>query len=109
MALAQHTRLGSVKHGGKKIRSGTPRCTTSCAAVQGGIDGAAEPLCNAAKGSAEVGSPYIPNDYEINIACSKLLGTRDRAVDKRPVDLPGETEKFWALAPPYAAASSASE
>jgi hypothetical protein len=29
------------------------RCTTFGAAVQGGMDGAAEPLCKAAKGSAE--------------------------------------------------------
>jgi hypothetical protein len=77
MALVQHTRLGSVKHDGKKMRAGTQLCTTFFAAVQGGIDGAAEPLFNAAKGSAEVGEPYIPNDYEINIACGKLLGTRD--------------------------------
>jgi hypothetical protein len=29
------------------------RSTTFCATVQGGMDGAAEPLCNAVKGSAE--------------------------------------------------------
>jgi hypothetical protein len=41
------------------------------------MDGVAEPLCHGAKGSAAVGSPSIPNVHEINIACGKLLGTRD--------------------------------
>jgi hypothetical protein len=41
------------------------------------MDGAAEPLCNPAKGSAAVGSPFIRNTHEINIACGKRLGTRD--------------------------------
>ncbi len=54
MAPAQNTRLGSVKHDGRNMRSGTQLCTKFFAAVQGGIDGAAEPLFNAAKGSAEV-------------------------------------------------------
>jgi hypothetical protein len=77
MALAQHTTPGSGTPGGQNRRSGTPLCTTFCAAIQGGMDGAAEPLSNAAKGSAAVGSPSIPNAHEINIACGKLLDTRD--------------------------------
>jgi hypothetical protein len=55
MALAQNKKRCSVKHGGKKMLSSTPLCTTFFAAVQGGIDCAAEPLFNATKGSAEVG------------------------------------------------------
>jgi hypothetical protein len=77
MALTQHTKLGAVQHGGKNMRSGTPCCTTFCAAVQGEIDGAAEPLFNAAKGAAAVGSPPIPKAHEITSACGKRLGARD--------------------------------
>jgi len=43
MALAEHEARGSVKRGSQDMVSGTQRCTTFRAAVQGGVDRVAAP------------------------------------------------------------------
>lgn len=63
MALAENNELRTVKHGGQEIVSGTQRCTKFLAAVQDGIDLAAQTLFDAAKRLVEVGSADCADDH----------------------------------------------